>query len=172
MQKPLINNQIRDKEVRVIDKQGENLGVLSLTEALGKAKEQNLDLIQVTRKIQPSICKIGDYGKYLYSLQKKERKVKSKKIGELKGIRLRFNISLHDLQIRAKTAEKFIQEGKKVRIEMVLRGREKALGEFARKKVEQFLEILKAKLPIKVEKELKREARGFTMIVSRDTKKE
>lgn len=165
LKKPLINNQIRAYQVRVIDETGKQLGVFSLTEALRLARERNLDLIQVTEKVEPPVCKIGDYGKYLYWLQKKEKGVK--KSGKVKGIRLRFNISRHDLETRARQAEKFLREGNKVKIEMILRGREKALGDFAKEKINQFLEILEKLIPIKIEGKPKREPRGFTMIISK-----
>ncbi len=141
------------------------MGVFNLSEALQLARERNLDLIQVTEKVEPPVCKFGDYGKYLYWLQKKEKGVK--KGGEVKGIRLGFNISLHDLETRAHQAEKFLKEGDKVRIEMILRGREKGLADFAKGKINQFLEILGKLIPIKIERELKKEPRGWTMIISK-----
>ena len=100
----------------------------------------------------------------------KERKVslKKQKGGEMKGIRLTFNISLHDLETRAHQAEKFLKEGDKIRIEMVLRGREKAHADFAKEKISQFLEILEKQIPFKIERELKREPRGFTIIISKN----
>ena len=167
IKRPLINNQIRAPQVRVIDETGKQTGVFSLKEAFRMAEERNLDLIQVTEKVEPPVCKIMDYGKYLYWLQKKEKVAKVSRGGELKGIRLGFNISLHDLETRARQAEKFFKKGDKVRIEMVLRGREKALGQFAKGKINQFLEILEKLIPIKIERELKREPRGFTMIISK-----
>jgi len=167
LNRPLVNNQIRDREIRVIDETGKQLGVMDLEKALQIARERNLDLIQVTEKVTPAVCKIMDYGKYLYSLQKKEKAAKMKRAGEIKGIRLGFNISLHDLETRARQAEKFLKRGNKVKVEMVLRGREKALQEFAKGKINQFLEILEKLIPIKTERELKRESRGFTMIISK-----
>ena len=143
------------------------MGIFNLREAFKLAEEHNLDLIQVTEKVEPPVCKLGDYGKYLYWFQKKKRAVKAKKGGELKGIRLGFNISQHDLETRARQAEKFLKEGQKVKIEMLLRGREKALGDFAKEKINQFLEILEKLIPIKMERPLKREPRGFTMIISK-----
>lgn len=163
-----INNQIRAEKVRLIDTTGENTGVLSLNEAIEKAKQQNLDLIQITEKTDPPICKIMDYGKYLYIKEKKEKSGTKAKI-ELKGIRLKFNISSHDLETRAKQAEKFLKKGNKVRIEMKLRGREKALFDFSRKKINTFLEILNKNIPIKIEQDLKKQPRGLTMIIFRDT---
>ena len=151
--------------MRVIDETGKQIGVLALQEALRIARERNLDLIQITEKVEPPVCKIIDYGKYLYWLQKKERG--AKKSSQIKGIRLGFNISLYDLETRAHQAEKFLKKGNKVKVEMRLRGREKALGEFAKGKINQFLEILEKLIPIKTERELKREPRGFTMIISK-----
>ncbi len=163
--KPLVNNQIKAFRVRVIDETGKQLGIIQLQEALQIAKERNLDLIQITEKTEPPVCKIGNYGKYLYQLQKKEKKIK--KSGAIKGVRLSFNISLHDLETRARQAEKFLKEGDKIKIEMILKGREKALEEFGKDKIKKFLEILEKLVPIKVERELKKEPRGFTMIISK-----
>lgn len=130
------------------------------------AKEKGLDLIQVTEKVIPPVCRITDYGKYLYHLQKKERAIRPKG-GELKIIRLTFNISPHDLETRAKTAEKFLKGGDVVRIDLPLRGRQKALGGFAREKMSKFVEAMGKLIPIKVEKEIRREARGFSMIIAK-----
>lgn len=162
----LINNQIRAKEVRVIDQSGKQLGVMPLADALKVAQERGLDLIQVTEKVEPPVCKIMEYGKYLYQEQKKQKKQIAKG-GELKNIRLGFNISSHDMEIRARQTEKFLKEGNKVRIELRLFGREKTLEDFAKGKMNQFLEILAKTAPYKVERELKREPRGLTMIISK-----
>jgi len=167
IKKPLINNRIRSSQVRVIDETGQQLGIVSLESAFQMAQERNLDLIQVTEKVEPPVCRIMDYGKYLYLEEKKEKGMKKPKGGEVKGIRLSLGISVHDLEIRAKLAEKFLKEGNKVRVEMILRGREKTLGDFAKDKVKQFWEILEKIIPIKVERELKREPRGFSMIISK-----
>ena len=167
MNKVLINNYIRAKEVRVISETGEQLGIMGIFEAIDLAKSKGLDLIQVTEKVEPPVCRIANYGKFLYSLQKKEKKIKQPKGGELKEIRLTFNISPHDMETRAKQSEKFLKNGNKVKVSMVLRGREKAMGDFAKNKVQSFLEKINSLVPIKVERELKREPKGFTMIVSK-----
>lgn len=164
LKKPFVDNQIRAGKVRVIDEKGNNLGILNLIEAIRLARERNLNLVKVTEKVEPPVCRFMDYGKYLYSLQKK---TKIKKTGELKTIRLGFNISLHDLETRVKQTENFLKKGDKIRLEMLLRGREKALGNFAKGKFNQFLEILKKVIPIKIERELKREGRGLSMIVTK-----
>ena len=167
MDKILINNFIRAKEVRVISETGEQLGVMNIFGAIDLAKSKGLDLIQVTEKVEPPVCRIANHGKYLYQQQKKEKKMSKPKGGELKEIRLTFNISPHDMEVRANQAKKFLDEGDKVKINMSLRGREKAMGGFATNKVKLFLENLNSLIPIKTERELKREPRGFTMIVSK-----
>lgn len=131
------------------------------------AQERNLDLIQVTEKVDPPVCKIMEYGKYIYWQSKKEKEVTKNRGGEIKGIRLTFGISPHDLETRANFAAKFLKEGNKVRVEMILRGREKGFPEIARAKVGQFLETLGKITPVKIERDLKREVRGFSMIISK-----
>ncbi len=165
--KPPVNREIRAREVRLIDETEKQVGVVPLEQALQTAKERGLDLIQVTEKADPPVCKIMDYGKYLYREKKKAKGTKTHQ-GELKGIRLRFNISQHDLEIRAKQAEKFLKAGDKVRIEMRLRGREKALREFSEQKAKQFLEILGQLIPYKLERGIKKDPRGFSMIISKE----
>ena len=162
----IANNNIRADKVRLIDHEGRQLGVVSLKEALIKSHEAGLDLIKVTDKVDPPVCKIMDYGKYAYQLGKKEKKQKHQG-SEMKNIRLTFNISPHDMETRAKAAEKFLAKDHKVRVEMRLRGRQKALGEHAREKTKQFLELLNKTTPIKIERELKREPRGFTIIIGK-----
>jgi len=151
----------------LIDETGKQVGLVPLEEALRIARERNLDLIQVTEKVEPPVCRIENYGKYLYREEKKERAAQKHKGGEIKGLRLTFNISQHDLETRAHQAEKFLKRGDIVRIELPLRGREKALQDFAKEKVNKFIEILQTIMPIKVEREIKREMRGLTMIISK-----
>lgn len=170
MQKRIIaNNNIKAREVRLIDEKGEQLGVVSLRDALAKAYEARLDLIQVTEKVEPPVCKIMEYGKYAYQQGKKERKMsKPNKAGELKSVRLRYGISDHDIETRVSQANKFFKEGAKVQVEMILRGRENALFDFAKKKIDKFLEVLKQSQAVIIERPLKRQGRGFTMIVAQD----
>jgi translation initiation factor IF-3 len=168
LDKVLTNNLIRAKEVRVIDEAGQQLGLMNIFAAIDLAKSKGLDLIQVTERVEPPVCKIGNYGKYLYSLQKKERKIKSNtKESKLKEIQLGFNISSHDIEVKAKQAEKFLKNGDKVKIGLVLKGREKAMGDFAKNKIKLFIETTDKLLPIKTEREIKREIGGFTMIISK-----
>ena len=163
-----VNNFIRAKEVRVISETGEQLGVMGIFEAIDLAKAKGMDLIQVTEKVEPPVCRIGNYGKYLYSLQKKERKTKTKTKTELKEIQLGFNISPHDLETKANQSYKFLEGGDKVKVSMVLKGREKAMGDYAKNKIMLFLETVNKQIEIKIERELKREPRGFTLIISKE----
>jgi translation initiation factor IF-3 len=162
---PSINNQIRAERVRVIDDQGKQIGVMDIKDALNLARERNLDLIQVTDNVEPPVCKIMDHGKYLYQEEKKKKLAKTSRAGTLKTIRLTFNISQHDLEVRANQAEKLLKGGNKIMLEMRLRGREKALREFAKEKFTKFLKIMESKLKYKIERELKSEPSGLTMII-------
>ncbi|TSC95127.1 MAG: translation initiation factor 3 (bIF-3) [Parcubacteria group bacterium Licking1014_1] len=140
--------------------------MINIFEAIDLAKSKGLDLIQVTEKVEPPVCRITNYGKYLYSLQKKEKNIKTHG-GNLKEIRLGFNISPHDLETKAKQAEKFLKGSDKVKISLTLRGRQKAFGYLAKDKIQLFLNIINEILPVKIERELKKEPRGFTTIISK-----
>lgn len=164
--KYLINNQIRAEKVRVIDKEGKQIGIFSLEEALKMAKEKGLDLVQITDKVDPPICKIVDYGKFLYEMKKREKKTKGKTV-EMKTIRLSFNISLHDLETKGNQAIKFLKDGHPLMIEMILKGREKLFEDFAKEKFEKFLEIIKQNIEIKIDEPLKKVPKGFIMRVSK-----
>ena len=150
----------------MIDESGKQVGIMDLEKAIQLARSRNLDLIQVTEKVDPPVCKIGNYGKYLYQVKKKEKTI-SKKQSEIKTIRLGFGISPHDLEIRTRLAEKFLKKGHKVRIELILRGRQKTHLNFGKDKINLFLEILKKSLPVKIEREIKKEPRGLTAIISK-----
>lgn len=132
--------------------------------ALQLAKERSLDLILITDKANPPVCKLIDYGKFLYQQKKKEKKKKS---SQVKGIRLRFNISPHDMETRAKQATEFLKEGDRVRIEMLLRGREKALRDYAKEKIDKFLEILKTYIEFEIEQDIKKIPNGFYLIIKK-----
>jgi len=161
------NTQIRAAQVKLIDEAGKQLGVMALADALLVAKERKLDVIQVSEKVDPPICKLGDYGKFLYQQGKKDRKVQKRQGGELKEVRLSFNISPHDIETRVRQAEKFLGRGDRIRITLPLHGREKALEGYARGKMTKFIEILQPILPVKIEKSLTREPRGLSMIVAK-----
>ena len=113
----MINEQIRDKEVRVIGEDGEQLGVMSSKEALQMAREAELDLIKIAPTAKPPVCKIADYGKYKYEQVRREKAAKKKqKVTEVKEIRLTPNIDVNDLNTKANQARKFIQKGDRVKV--------------------------------------------------------
>ncbi|MFH1575420.1 MAG: translation initiation factor IF-3 [Candidatus Nealsonbacteria bacterium] len=167
LKRPPLNNQIRAKEVRTIDEEGKQLGVISLEEALRIAGERNLDLIQISEKAVPPVCKIMEYGKYLYWQRKKAKEATKHKTSETKIIQLTFNISPHDLETKADQSKKFLEKGNRIIVVLVLRGREKALADFAKGKISQFLETLNKKIPVKTERDLRRDPRGFSMVIAK-----
>ncbi len=144
------------------------MGIFPLSEAIGMAHEKGLDLVQVTERVDPPVCRITDYGKFLYWEKKKEKEKHTKNTsGEIKGIRLKFGISSHDMEVKAKSAVKFLNKGNKVKIELPLRGRQKSLTAFANEKVASFLRMLEKETPFKVERELKKEGKGLTVIIAK-----
>jgi translation initiation factor IF-3 len=123
----MINEQIRDKEVRLIGEDGEQLGIMSSKDALKLAKEANLDLVKIAPTAKPPVCKIIDYGKYRYEMARKEKEAKKKqKVTDVKEIRLSPNIDDNDLNTKANQARKFLTHGDKVKVALRFRGREMA----------------------------------------------
>ncbi|MFA5169382.1 MAG: translation initiation factor IF-3 [Candidatus Paceibacterota bacterium] len=168
MIKPLYNNQIRASEIRLVAEDGQQMGVFTLSQALETAKEKGVDLILVTDKTTPPICKLGDYGKYLYSLQKKEKKnIAGSHHSETKNLQLSFNISDNDIGTRVNAAEKFLNKGDKISVELRLRGRENQLSEIGYQKMNKFIEMLKSRVEIKMDQEIKKEVKKLTMIISK-----
>ena len=120
-----INEQIRAKEVQVIDENGQKVGVITTTKALELAEEKDLDLVLVAPNVNPPVCKIMNYGKYKFEQAKKEKEAKKKqKIAELKELRITPNIDEHDFNFKCRNARKFIEDGAKVKITVRFRGRE------------------------------------------------
>lgn len=161
-----VNNQIRIPKVQVIDENGKQLGILNTFDALGLAKERDLDLVEVDPNAHPSICKIMDYGKYLYRKERQERKHRAKqRAGEVKGIRISARIGKHDLEFKAKQASKFLKKNYKVKVETILKGRERAFQNLAKEKIQEFLSLIEE--PYRIEQELKRMPSGLVMIITR-----
>ena len=122
---PRVNSQIRAEKVRVIDAEGEMVGVMTAREALTIAEEAGLDLIEISPNAEPPVCKVGDFGKYRYELQKKEAAArKNQKIVTTKELNMRPNIEEHDIQVKLRSARRFFDDGDKVRFTMQFRGRE------------------------------------------------
>ena len=123
----MINEQIRDKEIRLIGEDGEQLGIMSTREAMKLAAEAELDLVKIAPTAKPPVCKIIDYGKYKYELTRKEKEAKKKqKTVDVKEVRLSPNIDTNDLNTKVNNAKKFIQKGNKVKVTLRFRGREMA----------------------------------------------
>lgn len=138
-----INHQITSPEVRLIDEEGINQGVMSFQEALKRAVVLGLDLIEVSPKAVPPVCRIMDFGKFKYEQEKQERQQKTRaKKGDVKGIRLSLRIKGQDLEMRKQQALNFFEEGHKVKIELQLKGREKAHADHAREMIHNFIKSL------------------------------
>lgn len=135
---------IRAEKVRIIDEDKKQLGIVSLAEALSLAVEKDLDLVEVAPKAIPPVCRIMDYGKYLYELHKKaqEAKKRQKQI-QIKEIKFRPKISIHDYNFKIRHVQRFLQDGNKVKITVMLRGREKAKPELAHQILDRVFEDVK-----------------------------
>ena len=161
----MINEQIRDKEVRLIGSDGEQLGIMSAKEAMFKAQEAGLDLVKIAPQAKPPVCKIIDYGKYRYELARKEKEAKKKqKVVELKEIRLSPNIEANDLNTKINSTKKFIDKGNKVKITLRFRGREMAHMQSSKHILEDFAQQL-SDVAI-VEKAPKLEGRSMSMVLA------
>jgi translation initiation factor IF-3 len=139
-----INNQIRAQELRVIDSENQNLGVLSIKEALELAQSKGLDLIEINPNGNPPIAKIMDFGKYQYELSKKLKKAKAgAKMTETKSIQIKIGTGDHDLELKAKTASKWLKEGHRIKIELFLAGRAKYMDEkFLKERLDRALHLI------------------------------
>ena len=163
--KPQINEQIRDREIRLIGPDGEQLGIMSAREALERAEEADLDLVKVAPNAKPPVCKIIDYGKYRYEMARKEKEAKKKqKIIEVKEIRLSPNIEANDLNTKMNAARKFLAKGNKVKITLRFRGREMAHIKETKHVLDDFAEALSDVCV--VEKPGKQEGRSISMVLS------
>lgn len=122
-----INEEIRDREIRVVSADGEQLGIMSAKEALKKAEERNLDLVKIAPMAKPPVCKIMDYGKYRFEQSKREKEAKKNQhVVDIKEIRLSLNIDTHDFETKVNHAMKFLGSGNKVKVSIRFRGREMA----------------------------------------------
>jgi len=161
----MINQQIRDKEVRLIGSNGEQLGIMPTVEALRKAKDMDLDLVKVAPTAKPPVCKIIDYGKFKYELARKDKEAKKKqKIVEIKEVRLSPNIDKNDMLTKVNNARKFLTKGNKVKVTLRFRGREMAHVHKSRRILDEFAKELED--VSMVEKVGKLEGRSMTMILT------
>ena len=161
----MINEQIRDKEIRLIGENGEQLGIMSARDAMKLAREAELDLVKIAPTAKPPVCKIIDYGKYRYELARKEKEAKKKqKVIEIKEVRLTPNIDVNDLNTKVGSARKFLQKGNKVKVTLRFRGREMAHMQASRHVLDDFAKELSDGAV--VDKAPKIEGRSMTMFLS------
>ena len=161
----MINEQIRDKEIRLIGENGEQLGIMSARDAMKMAKEAELDLVKIAPAAKPPVCKIIDYGKYRYEQARKEKEAKKKqKTIEVKEVRLSPNIDVNDLNTKVGAARKFIEKGNKVKVTLRFRGREMAHMQSSKHILDDFTEQLKD--VASVDKPPKIEGRNMTMFLT------
>lgn len=161
----MMNEEIRDKEIRVIDSTGEALGVISTKEALEIAHKKELDLVVMSPNAKPMVCKIMDFGKFVYEQQKKEKEAKKKqKVVTVKEIRLSATIEEHDIEIKANNAKKFLLDEDKVKITVRFRGREIENSQVGYKILKLFVEKLGDIYT--VEKPARQEGRNMIMILA------
>ena len=162
----MINGQIRDREVRVIGTDGEQLGVMSARDAQKLADEAELDLIKIAPKAKPPVCKIMDYGKFRYEQQKREKEAKKKQhVVETKEIRLSPNVEMNDLKTKANNARKFITKCDKVKVTLRFRGREMAHISSSAHVLDDFAKMLED--IAQVSKAAKLEGRNMTMFLEK-----
>ena len=161
----MINEQIRDREVRVIGADGTQLGIMSAREAFKLAQEAELDLVKIAPTAKPPVCKIIDYGKYRYEMARKEKEARKKqKTVEIKEVRLSPNIESNDLNTKINAARKFITKGDKVKVSLRFRGREMAHVQNSKHILDDFAEVLSEIAT--VEKAPKMEGRSMTMVLA------
>nr|WP_330397125.1 translation initiation factor IF-3 [Anaerovirgula multivorans] len=160
-----INEEIRDKEVRLIDSNGDQMGVVPVKEAQKLANSKNLDLVKIAPQAKPPVCKIMDYGKHKYELAKKEKEAKkNQKVVTVKEVRLSPNIEKHDLQVKVNQATKFLKSGDKVKVTLRFRGRELSNISIGKKVIDEFKDMV-AEIS-QIEKEAKLEGKQMIMVLT------
>ena len=161
----MINEEIRDREVRVIDQNGEQLGVMAIRAALELAEEKQLDLVKIAPTAKPPVCKIMDYGKYRFEQSKREREIrKNQKVIDIKEVRLSATIEDHDVEVKFKAATKFLKDGDKVKVSIRFRGRQISHSEIGLDVMKDFAERLKD-IAV-VERRPLTEGRNMTMVLA------
>ncbi len=166
-----INNEIRVHEVRVVGSEGENLGVMKIDDAIAKAEDQGLDLIEISPKANPPVAKITDYGKYKYESKKKEKEVKAKAhVVETKVTQVKIGTGDGDLARKAKKVAEWLEDGHRVKVDLFLWGRYKYMEfKFLKERLEKFLAIIPESY--KIADEIKKSPKGLTVVLERDKSK-
>lgn len=169
-EKVYINREIRAAELRVIGAQGENLGVLSFADAMKAAEAAGLDLIEISPNANPPVAKIMDYGKFQYEQKKRESAARAKaKVSETKEVQIKVGTGEHDMQLKARKAAEWLEEGHRVRIELFLKGRYKGMDEnFLKSRLEKFLLLIP--YAYKLAEPVSKAPKGFAAIIERDLK--
>ena len=161
----LINEEIRDREVRVIGQDGEQLGIMATSAALALAEEKQLDLVKIAPQAKPPVCKIMDYGKYRFEQSKREREMrKNQKVIVIKEVQLSATIEEHDIDVKFRAADKFLKDGNKVKVSIRFRGRQIAHSEIGLDVMKDFAE--RCKDVAVVERKPLMEGRNMTMILA------
>ena len=165
--KTRINHAIRAKELRVIGSQGENLGVITVEEALKEADRVNLDLIEISPNAKPPVAKIMDFGQYRYETKLKANEVKLKShVTETKSVQVKIGTGEHDQQLKAKRSAEWLNEGHRVKVDLFLSGRYKYMEQgFLKERLERFLKIIPAEY--KLADEIKKSPKGFSVTLER-----
>jgi len=161
------NERIRAPQVRVISDEGE-LGIMPTAEAIRKAQEQEMDLVQINPKGDPPVCRIMDFGHFKYQKEKEERVKKARAHAtEVKGVRLSMRIGKHDIEVRKKQALKFLGRGDKLKIELIMRGREKAHRDLGKQIVTKFIASINEDMPIKTDQAIAQQGHKLFTVVMR-----
>lgn len=165
-----INREISARELRVIGAQGENLGVLPISEALKAAEAAGLDLIEISPNAKPPVAKVMDYGKFQYEQKKKESAARAKaKVSETKEVQIKVGTGENDMRLKAKKAAEWLDEGHRVRVELFLKGRYKGMEEaFLKTRLEKFIMLIP--YAYRIAEPVTRSPKGFAGILERDPK--
>jgi len=160
-----VNQKIKTDKVQLVDENGEMVGIVDRDEALKRSEGAELDLVEVSPKAQPPVCKILDYGSFKYKQEKKAKVQKQKqKVGEMKGIRLSLRIGKHDKETRLKQARKFLDEKDKIKIELILKGRERQYVDQAKEIMNEFVQELGEN--VKIEQPFTKQGGKLSMIIA------
>ena len=166
MKEVRINNQISSPKLRVISSDGDNFGILTREEALRKAEEKDLDLIEISPQTNPPVAKIMDYGQWLYIKKRKAKQSRQSKSTETKSIQIKIGTGDNDLMMKARQVTKFLNEGHRVKIELYLRGRSKYFEkEFLNERLERFLNFVS--MDFKIASPIKNSPKGLMMIIEK-----
>ena len=170
MEKIRINTQIRAPELRVLGPNGENLGVMATADALAKAIKAELDIIEISPRATPPVAKIGDYGKFQYEQNKKQKEIKSKAhVTETKGVQVKIGTGDHDLELKSRRASEWLSQGHRVKVDLFLWGRYKYMEfDFLKERLERFL--VRITEPYKISDPVQKSPKGLTVTLEKGAK--